>query len=122
MAVRGRLHRAGLRFRIHYRPLPHTRGEADIAFLGKRILVQIDGCFWHGCPAHATYPAHNREWWATKLQSNMERDRRLGEQFTAAGWKVMRFWEHQAVDEIVEAVQHAIADAADASHARRTLR
>jgi DNA mismatch endonuclease, patch repair protein len=98
----------GLRFRVHYRPLPGSRGEADIAFTRLRLVVLIDGCFWHGCPVHATSPQRNETWWAEKLRSNVGRDRRFEAALAKAGWRVVRCWEHQGTDEIVRAVTCAV--------------
>jgi DNA mismatch endonuclease (patch repair protein) len=109
LAVRSALHRAGLRFRIHYRPLRGIKREVDIAFTGPRVAVFVDGCFWHGCPLHATRPATNVEWWATKLDGNIGRDRLTDEALTKAGWLVLRFWEHVAPAEVVLAVVAQLA-------------
>ncbi len=110
LAVRSGLHSAGLRFRKHYRPIEGSRCEVDIAFTRWRVAVLLDGCFWHGCPQHATRPATNAEWWATKLDANITRDRRTDEALTAAGWTVLRFWEHEAIDHVVATVCEVITD------------
>src|SRR5436189_6398572 len=69
-ALRSELHRRGLRFRVH-RPLEFDRRRrADIVFQRERIAVFVDGCFWHGCPEHATWPKANATWWAEKLERN----------------------------------------------------
>jgi DNA mismatch endonuclease, patch repair protein len=109
LAVRSALHRAGLRFRVHYRPLHGLKREVDIAFTRPRVAVFVDGCFWHGCPLHATRPATNVEWWATKLDGNIARDRNTDEVLTKAGWRVLRFWEHVATAEVVVAVAAQVA-------------
>ncbi|WP_190129842.1 very short patch repair endonuclease [Streptomyces mashuensis] len=95
VAVRRLLHREGHRFRLH-RPVPGMpRRTIDIAFPGVRVAVFLDGCFWHGCPQHATSPKANAEWWRQKLDRNMTRDRETTERLTEAGWTVLRFWEHE---------------------------
>jgi len=109
VAVRSALHRAGLRFRIHYRPLQGLKREVDIAFTRSQVAVFVDGCFWHGCPIHATRPAINVEWWATKLDGNIARDRLTNEVLTKAGWRVLRFWEHVGPAEVVVAVVAELA-------------
>jgi DNA mismatch endonuclease (patch repair protein) len=55
----------------------------------------VDGCFWHSCPEHRTSPKANSEWWEMKLLKNEQRDRETDEVLTAAGWKVIRVWEHE---------------------------
>src|SRR3712207_7758355 len=76
MAVRRLLHAAGLRYRVSW-PVPGQRRRTiDIAFTRARLAVYIDGCFWHGCPIHATSPKANSKWWADKLAANRARDRK----------------------------------------------
>jgi DNA mismatch endonuclease (patch repair protein) len=108
--MRSALQRSGLRFRKHYRPLPGVRCEVDVAFTRWKVAVLLDGCFWHGCPTHATRPAAHGAWWAAKLDANVARDRRNDQLLTDAGWLVLRFWEHESPDEIVCAVTAALAD------------
>lgn len=55
----------------------------------------VDGCFWHACPDHGTVPKANADWWAAKLARNIQRDRDTSEQLAAAGWQVVRIWEHE---------------------------
>jgi DNA mismatch endonuclease, patch repair protein len=98
VALRRRLHAAGLRFRVHLRNLP---GTPDIVLTRARIAIFIDGCFWHGCPTHAVSPKHNRDWWAQKLHINRERDARNDARLTEAGWLPIHVWEHEPVDEAV---------------------
>jgi DNA mismatch endonuclease, patch repair protein len=91
LALRSALHAEGLRFRIHRR----VEGVAvDIAFIGAKVAVLVDGCFWHGCPAHATYPKSNTSYWLPKLEANKERDLRQTTRLEQAGWRVVRVWEH----------------------------
>jgi DNA mismatch endonuclease (patch repair protein) len=94
-ALRSRLHRMGLRFRVHRRPVAGLRREADLVFAGPRVAVFVDGCFWHCCPEHATSPRANRAWWAAKLAANVERDRDTDRRLAEEGWRVVRVWEHE---------------------------
>lgn len=110
IAVRKILHRAGLRYRVDYAALGGRR-RADIVFTRQRIAIFIDGCFWHGCPEHATLPKTNTGYWLPKLQRNIERDRETDEMLTEAGWTALRFWEHEAA----EAVALGISDAVEQS-------
>jgi DNA mismatch endonuclease (patch repair protein) len=64
-------------------------------FRGPKVAVFVDGCFWHGCPAHATSPKANAEWWQAKLTANVERDRDTDRRLSKAGWTVVRIWEHE---------------------------
>ncbi|MEU9090055.1 very short patch repair endonuclease [Streptomyces sp. NPDC048428] len=113
VAVRRLLHAEGLRYRVNY-PVPRTpRRTIDIAFSRAKIAVFMDGCFWHGCPTHATQPRANAEWWRAKLAKNMARDRETTERLESAGWTVLRFWEH----ENPEGVAREIAEARRAASA-----
>ncbi|MFF9900341.1 very short patch repair endonuclease [Streptomyces longispororuber] len=104
VAVRKLLHAAGLRYRLHT-PVPGMpRRTIDIAFTKAKIAVFLDGCFWHGCPTHATQPKANAERWRTKLERNKQRDRETTRQLEAAGWVVLRYWEHENPVVVAEAV------------------
>ncbi|MEU7136653.1 very short patch repair endonuclease [Streptomyces sp. NPDC046261] len=95
VTVRRLLHRSGQRFRLHRSVPGMPRRTIDIAFPGVRIAVFLDGCFWHGCPQHATSPKANAEWWRQKLDRNIARDLETTQQLVSAGWTVLRFWEHE---------------------------
>jgi DNA mismatch endonuclease (patch repair protein) len=101
LALRSAAHALGLRFRVDWR-LPGTRRRADLAFVRARVAVFVDGCFWHGCPEHATWPKANAAWWRNKIETNMRRDRDTDAHLRASGWAVLRFWEH---DEAVRAAR-----------------
>lgn len=58
-----------------------------------RVVVFVDGCFWHGCPRHATRPKQNRTFWDAKIAGNKARDARVHRGLRKAGWKVLRIWE-----------------------------
>ena len=106
--VRRLLHAGGLRYRVHV-PVPGMpRRTSDIAFGGLRIAVFLDGCFWHGCPRHATSPRANAEWWRTKLDRNRARDQETTEHLAAVGWTVLRFWEHEAPDDIARQIAELV--------------
>jgi DNA mismatch endonuclease (patch repair protein) len=100
LAVRRLVHRAGLRYRVNARPVPTLRRTADLVFPGPRIAVFIDGCFWHGCPEHATWPKANEEFWRAKIEGNRARDEDTTARLRAAGWLVLRYWTHEAPSEI----------------------
>lgn len=95
LAVRRLLHAAGRRYRVFYSVPGRPRRTIDIAFTKSRVAVFIDGCFWHGCPEHGTRPRANAEWWAVKLAANHSRDEDTNQQLLAAGWRVVRAWEHE---------------------------
>jgi len=94
LAVRSAVHSLGLRYRVDWQ-LPGTRRRADLAFPRLKIAVMIDGCFWHGCPKHGTWPKANADWWREKILENVRRDRDTDWKLAGVGWKVLRFWEHE---------------------------
>jgi DNA mismatch endonuclease (patch repair protein) len=106
--LRRELHSRGLRFRISRRPVPAFRSEADIVFGPARISVYVDGCFWHGCPQHATWPVANAEWWRSKIELNRARDRKTDEVLKGAGWTVLRVWEHEDPVRAADRVEAAV--------------
>lgn len=104
-AVELRLRRAlwatGLRYRLR------TRLEGirpDLCFLGARLVVFVDGCFWHGCPEHYVAPAANADFWRLKIERNRSRDRQNDESLRAAGWRVFRCWECEVERELERVV------------------
>lgn len=107
LAVRRRLHAAGLRYRVAFHVPGQRRRTIDIAFPGRRLAVYIDGCFWHGCPVHGTAPKANATWWADKLAANRARDADVTLQLEALGWTVLRFWEHEDPADVARQVEAA---------------
>jgi DNA mismatch endonuclease (patch repair protein) len=108
VAIRRALHARGLRFRVDFPVLRRTR--ADICFPRQRIAVYVDGCFWHGCPIHGTWPANNAEWWREKIERNRQRDAQTGQTLEEAGWTVMRFWEHEDPEIAAAAISALVSD------------
>lgn len=109
LAVRRALFSSGLRYRKHY-PVPgRPRRSIDIAFPARRLAVFIDGCFWHGCVLHKSVPKSNEAWWSAKLEQNKQRDAETTSLLTEQNWRVLRFWEHDPVEEVVRAVRNALA-------------
>lgn len=95
MALRSALHAVGLRYRVNQRlSVGVVRVRPDVVFTRARVCVFSDGCFWHGCPRHATDPKTNVGYWAPKLRANLERDALVNDALVQAGWLVARVWEH----------------------------
>ena len=94
IGLRSALRRLGLRYRVDWQ-LPGTRRRADVAFPRLKVAIMVDGCFWHACPVHATWPKKNALWWREKILANQRRDRDTDSRLKAQGWKVLRFWEHE---------------------------
>jgi DNA mismatch endonuclease (patch repair protein) len=108
LAVRRRLHARGVRYRVDVRPCAGTRARGDLVWKGRRLVVFLDGCFWHACPSCGHLPGANREWWAAKLAGNAARDRRVDAVLRGEGWRVLRFWEHEDPDAVADAICAAL--------------
>jgi DNA mismatch endonuclease, patch repair protein len=107
-AVRSAVHKLGLRYRVDASPLRGVRSRADLVFPGERVAVFVDGCFWHSCPSHGTVPKANAAWWQSKLDANRARDHRTNEALSAAGWAVLRVWEHEDPTEAAQRVHRLV--------------
>lgn len=107
--LRRELYRSGLRYRVGYVVMRRPRRVADIAFPGLKIAIFVDGCFWHGCPEHATWPKQNAEFWREKIETNRLRDADTNSRLLDVGWTVLRFWEHESTIEAAESVVKTVA-------------
>ncbi len=111
LALRSALHALGYRYRKDFRlDLPARRVRPDIAFTSRKVAVFVDGCFWHACPEHGSKPKNNEWYWSPKLLKNQERDRAADAALIAAGWTVVRLWEHVPVQDAVAAVIAAVGE------------
>lgn len=97
MVVRKLAHAMGYRFRLHRKDLP---GRPDLVFPGRRKVVFVHGCFWHGhdCQSGMNRPKANREYWREKLEGNMQRDLRNQDLLRESGWGVLVLWECELGD------------------------
>jgi len=107
--LRSALRRAAMKFRRECEVLPKLRCKADVVFPAERVCVFVDGCFWHGCRLHFTVPKTHSSWWKEKVEDNRRRDRRKTAKLRAAGWEVIRLWEHQIVPSSMPRVIKRIA-------------
>ena len=92
MTVRRFLHAHGYRFRLYRKDLP---GKPDIILSRLRVCIFVHGCFWHrhaGCK-YAVLPKTRVDFWAAKLQSNVERDLTVLQRLESDGWNVLVLWE-----------------------------
>jgi DNA mismatch endonuclease (patch repair protein) len=95
LALRRELHLRGMRYRVNHRIEGLGRARPDIVFTKAKVAVFVDGCFWHRCPEHATFPRSNEVWWAEKLDVNVSRDRETDRLLAQLEWQVVRVWEHE---------------------------
>ncbi|MGY1810179.1 very short patch repair endonuclease [Blastococcus sp. SYSU D00669] len=108
MALRRLLHAHGRRYRVGW-PVPGiSRRKIDIAFTRARVAVNVHGCFWHGCPLHATWPTSNAAWWQRKIEANRARDADTRAHLESLGWVVLEVWEHEPPEAALERVLEAL--------------
>ena len=69
--------------------------KPDFVFQKLKVALFVDGCFWHGCPKHATWPKTRAAFWLAKIVGNKARDRRVNSALRKRGWTVVRVWEHE---------------------------
>ncbi|MEV5105722.1 very short patch repair endonuclease [Streptomyces massasporeus] len=107
--IRRLVHAKGLRYRVAAKPLPGLRRTADMVFGPAKVAVFIDGCYWHGCPQHYVPPRTNPGYWSDKVARNVARDRDTDQRLAAAGWTVLRFWEHEPAAECAAQIAAEVA-------------
>ena len=86
---------ATLRWKADDAKLKAFRVRPDFVFRARKLAVFVDGCFWHGCPLHATQPKTNAAFWRKKIAANRTRDRLVTRTLRARGWTVLRIWQHE---------------------------
>jgi DNA mismatch endonuclease, patch repair protein len=111
LALRAALHAAGVRgWRLHRKELP---GKPDLAWVGRRVAVFVDGRFWHGHPDYFTF-GKSGAYWDAKITRTQERDREATAALEARGWTVLRFWDFEVEQEPVACVERVSAALAEA--------
>lgn len=73
---------------------PRVFGYPDFINYKRRIVIFVDGCFWHKCPKHFRDPKSNKKYWNLKLEKNRLRDQEINIAYKNSGWKIKRIWEH----------------------------
>jgi len=108
--IRGRDTVPEIRFRkalwglgVRYRAKNRLSGRPDIVIKNARIVVFVDGCFWHQCPKHFVMPRTRRQFWKNKIEGNKRRDRVVNKTLRRDGWTVLRFWEHEIDEQLARA-------------------
>ncbi|MCK4927799.1 MAG: very short patch repair endonuclease [Candidatus Aenigmarchaeota archaeon] len=87
------LFRLGYRYSLRYK-FKELNFKPDMVMVSRKICVFMDGCFWHGCSRCYKEPKSNRDYWVSKINRNIERDKEQNEYLKKNGWKVIRVWEH----------------------------
>jgi DNA mismatch endonuclease (patch repair protein) len=78
-----------------YRLKSNLIGKPDIIYPKKKIVIFVDGCFWHMCPTHFRRPKSNLKFWNVKFEQNKKRDELINNFYKNSEWKILRFWEHE---------------------------
>ena len=107
LLLRKELWRRGLRYQLYPNDLP---GRPDLVFRSARVVVFVDGDFWHGNNWGARKEklgrGHNSQYWIAKIEANMTRDVIRSEQLRAEGWRVIRVWESEIVRDVGRVIRH----------------
>jgi DNA mismatch endonuclease (patch repair protein) len=104
--LRALLVQAGVRgWKLHPDGLP---GKPDFLFPEARLVVFVDGCYWHGCPQCGYAPTVNRPYWSAKIAGNVARDQRNRALLEGAGLRVLRLWEHELAEGGAACVQRVV--------------
>jgi DNA mismatch endonuclease (patch repair protein) len=91
MILRRGLHAMGWRYRLHDRKLP---GRPDMVFPGRKAVILVNGCFWHGHDCHLfKWPKSREQFWRDKIIGNIDRDGRNRGALAALGWRIADVWE-----------------------------
>lgn len=77
-----------------YRSYAKIPGRPDLYFPNHKLAIFVDGCFWHGCPRCASFPATNKKFWKEKIEGNKKRDKAVNMKLRKLGIRVIRFWGH----------------------------
>lgn len=93
-------------YRLQRKDLP---GRPDVAFIGARRAIFVNGCFWHGhdCKRGARVPKTNVDYWRTKIARNVARDAAAEAALLEAGWRVLTLWECRLRD--ADALEETLA-------------
>ena len=108
--VRSELHKRALRFRKHPPKLP---GKPDIVFPKAKVVVFLDGDFWHGY----RFPQWEKtlpKFWRNKIAQTRKRDRRNFATLRRMGWRVIRIWEHQIENDLLAVVAKIVSEVSPA--------
>lgn len=108
LSLRKELHARGLRYRLHLPLLSQPRRVADIVFPGVRVAIFVDGCFWHGCPEHVSWPKSNAQFWREKIERNRARDADTDRRLRDSGWRVVRVWAHERAGEAARRIERVV--------------
>lgn len=94
LQLRSKLHKFGYRYSLHYKFIS-PNFTPDIVMVSRKVVIFIDGCFWHKCPKCYRQPKSNKKYWLPKIERNVQRDKAQDKWLKKNGWDVIRIWEHE---------------------------
>jgi DNA mismatch endonuclease (patch repair protein) len=122
IAIRSLLHRRGLRFKKDvFIKINDKNCRPDIVFKKAKLVVFIDGCFWHLCPQHGHIPKNNVQYWEEKLNRNRDKDNADTKLLTENGWHVLRIWEHVPIEEAVDIIARNLKYLAESNNVPKII-
>jgi len=91
----------------------HLFGKPDFVFRKEKVVIFVDGCFWHGCKTcrRNMKPSTNSDYWLAKIARNKARGRKVNAVLRRAGWRIIRIWEHEVSkvpDKIIRLIQKTL--------------
>lgn len=87
-----------------YRLKTKLPGKPDIVFSRKKVVIFVDGCFWHKCPKCFKLPKSNVKFWRKKINGNVKRDNEVNARLNEQGYKVLRFWTHELKEDFEDCI------------------
>lgn len=103
--IRSALHRRGYRFRKNVKDLP---GKPDVVFSRAKVVVFIDGDFWHGYRL-STWEHKISDFWKAKINKNRKRDQKNFRKLRKDGWQVIRIWQHEIKRDMESCIARVIS-------------
>jgi DNA mismatch endonuclease (patch repair protein) len=79
---------------IKHKMWPKMEGNPDILIRDAKIVIFVNGCFWHGCRKHFRLPKTNTEFWESKIKRNIKRQKESVLKLRKLGYKSLIIWEH----------------------------
>lgn len=102
--LRKALFKLGYRYSIKHR-FKELNFTPDIVMVSRKVVIFVDGCFWHKCPKCYRPPKTNKKYWLPKIERNVQRDKEQNRFLKKNGWKVIRVWEHEVYDNLESSIK-----------------
>lgn len=117
-----RLAKAFRKAKVRYRSQVKRAGiNVDFFLPDSRVVIFVDGCFWHGCKRHRALPKDASEFWHTKIRKNRSRDRRNNRTLREVSYIVIRVWEHDVKADPDLTVERILRDVRSIANQRQKL-